>query len=102
MRKTVSIAIQQMADEYSREDVACTMKQAWNLVVVQMEVGAVEVVVASYGILAINLTTGNQGRLTAYLTQFIEQIASLAPADAFHLDGGVGKITGLRIVGKVR
>ena len=37
------------------------MEETGNLVVFQVEVAIVEMVIASYGVLAINLTTGNQG-----------------------------------------
>ena len=68
--------------------------------IVQVEIVVVEVVIASYGILAINFATRDECRLTADIAQFVEQVACFFPADAFHLDRCVGQITGLCIVGE--
>ena len=48
--------------------------------------------------MAVDLTTGNQCRLTTHIPQFIEQVACLFPTDATRLDTGAGQVTGLGIV----
>ena len=54
-----------MTDEDGRKDVARAMKQTGNLMILQMEVSIVVMIIAHHGVLTLNLTTGNQHRLTA-------------------------------------
>ena len=65
-----------------------------------MEVTVVEMVVASHGILTVDLATRDESRLTAYLAQFVEQVACFFPGDALHVDGSASEIAGLGIVGE--
>ena len=57
--------VQQVADEHGREDVACAVEESGDLVILQVEVTVVAVVIASHGVLAVDLTTGDEGRLGA-------------------------------------
>ena len=66
------VAIQQMTDEYSREQVTGTMKLTGNLFILQMEVFTIVMVVASHAVLSVDTATGNQHRLTANLMEFVE------------------------------
>ena len=50
-----------MADEDSREDVTRAVEQSWYLVILQMEVAVIEVVVANYCVLTVDLTTRDKG-----------------------------------------
>ena len=94
------LAVEQMADEDGREYVARAMKEPGNLMILQVEIGIIVMVVAHHGILPLDLTTGNEQGLTADAAHPVYQLFCLHPRDAFHLDGGIGEITGLGIVGE--
>ena len=74
------------------------MKETWNLVVFEVEVCVVIVVVGGYGILTVDLTAGDDHRLTAYLAQSVEECLGLFPRDTLHVDRGIGEVTGFGIV----
>ena len=54
------LTIKEMANEYGRENVACAMEEAGDLVVLQVEVVAVIVVEACHGVLTVDFTAGDE------------------------------------------
>ena len=94
------LAIQEVADEYGREDVARAVEESRYLVVLQMEVLPVVVVIGGYGILPVDLAAGDKSRLAANLAQFVEQRLGFFPADALHVDRRTRQIAGLGVVGE--
>ena len=78
------------------------MKQSRDLMILQMEIAIIEVVITYNSISSVDLTTGYQSRLGTNLTQVVQQIASLLPTDALHLDRSVCKIAGFSIIRKCK